>query len=99
MGALFEQLSQIIERLGRLESGMELLVAKQAKQEWYITAEAAKILKKSEFTVREWCRHGRVVARKRNHGRGAHCSWAISHEEILRIQREGLLPFVRLLDS
>jgi hypothetical protein len=50
---------------------------------------------KAEFTVREWCRHGRIKAEKRLSGRGAHPSWVVSHVELLRFQREGLLPIQR----
>ena len=50
------------------------------------------ILGKAEFTVREWCRRRRIHAQKRRSGRGKFCSWVISHEELQRIQREGLLP-------
>jgi hypothetical protein len=47
---------------------------------------------KAEITVREWCRLGRVHAEKKGSGRGRYQSWVISHEELLRIQKEGLLP-------
>ena len=61
-------------------------------KDWYTTEEVAKILGKAEFTVREWCRNGRVKAEKRMSGRGAFSTWVISHQELLRYQREGLLP-------
>ncbi len=61
-------------------------------RDWYSTNEVAEILGKAEFTVREWCRLGRIRAEKRRSGRGAYPSWVISHEELLRIQKEGLLP-------
>jgi hypothetical protein len=61
-------------------------------KDWYTTEEFAQIVGKAEFTCREWCRHGRIHAAKRKSGRGKSCSWATSHEELLRYQREGLLP-------
>ena len=51
----------------------------------------ARIAGKAEFTVREWCRLGRIRAIKKWSGRGKHQGWAIPHEELLRYQREGLL--------
>jgi hypothetical protein len=33
-----------------------------------------------------------VHAEKRKSGRGPHPAWVISHSELLRFQREGLLP-------
>lgn len=83
---------QLIERLERIEATLQLLVQKQAVREWYSTDEAGRILGKDGFTVREWCRLGRVHAQKRRSGRGKHTSWAIAHTELLRIQKDGLLP-------
>jgi hypothetical protein len=52
----------------------------------------ARLLGKAEFTVREWCLLGRIRAEKRQSGRGAFPAWVIAHEELLRYQKEGLLP-------
>jgi transposase len=82
----------VVERLDRIEATLQLLVEKQATKDWYSTAEVAQILGKAEFTVREWCRQGRVRAEKKGSGRGKYQSWVISHPELLRIQKEGLLP-------
>jgi hypothetical protein len=81
----------IEERLDRIESLLAALVERQQVREWYTTEEFALIVGKAEFTVREWCRHGRITAKKRLSGRGAFAAWVISHEELLRYQREGLL--------
>ena len=61
-------------------------------KEWYSTAEVATILGKAEFTVREWCRLGRVHAQKKRCGRGQSGEWIISHAELTRVRNEGLLP-------
>ncbi|MBS0204434.1 MAG: helix-turn-helix domain-containing protein [Planctomycetes bacterium] len=60
-------------------------------QKFYSTADVAKILSKAEFTVREWCRHQRIRAEKRPCGRGNSKEWMISHDELERVQAEGLL--------
>jgi hypothetical protein len=82
----------IISRLERLESLVLVLVERQCVREFYGTEEFAKAVGKAEFTVREWCRHGRIRAEKRLSGRGAFPAWVISHTELLRFRKEGLLP-------
>lgn len=62
------------------------------QKECYTTAEAAAILGRRPFTVREWCRHGRVNAVKADCGRGASDEWRISRAELDRIRNDGLLP-------
>ena len=83
------------ERLDRIESMLAVLVERQTVREWYTTEQVARLVGKAEFTVREWCRHGRLRAEKRASGRGAYPAWVISHAELLRYQREGLLPAKR----
>jgi excisionase family DNA binding protein len=78
--------------LERIEALLVTLVERHSVKEWYTTSEAAKLLGVSQFTLREWCRLGRCHAKKRSSGRGAHASWTLSREEILRLEREGLLP-------
>ena len=80
------------ERLVKIESMLVMLVERQTVREWYTTEQVAQLVGKSDFTVREWCRLGRIHAEKRRSGRGAHPAWIISHEELQRLQRDGLLP-------
>jgi hypothetical protein len=87
-----EQHSELWDRLAKIELMVQLLVERQTIKEWYSTAEVAKLLGKAEFTVREWCRLGRVHASKRESGRGLSHEWIISHEELNRVRNEGLLP-------
>jgi Helix-turn-helix domain len=84
------------ERLDRIESMLTLLVERQQVREWYSVEEFARIVGRAGFTCREWCRHGRIKAEKKDSGRGAYASWVISHAELLRFQREGLLPLRKL---
>lgn len=80
------------ERLTKIEAMLAVLVGRQPARDWYSVEEFARIVGRAEFTCREWCRGGRIVAQKKASGRGAHAGWVISHTELLRYQREGLLP-------
>jgi DNA-binding transcriptional MerR regulator len=83
------------EHFEKIESMLALLLERQTVKDYYSTAEFARLVGKAEFTVREWARLGRIRAEKRKSGRGAFTSWVISHQELLRYQREGLLPSER----
>lgn len=83
---------EIIERLQRIEAALDQLVQQREIKEWYTTEEVASIVGKAPFTVREWCRLGRVRAEKRDCGRGNSREWMIGNEELRRIQNQGLLP-------
>jgi hypothetical protein len=84
LDALAASLARIEERLGQDAVG--------GAQEHYGTAEVAKLFGKAEFTVREWCRLGRLRATKKRSGRGPHAAWVVSRDELARYHREGLLP-------
>lgn len=79
------------ERLERIETMLVALVERHSAREWYSVEQFSRLVGRSEFTVREWCRLGRIQARKKESGRGAYAAWAISNEEWQRYQREGLL--------
>jgi hypothetical protein len=85
-------MNEILERLDRIEAALACLIEQRQIQDWYDTKTAAEILGKSAYSVREWCRLGRVLAEKRLCGRGTSKEWMISHEELMRIKAEGLLP-------
>jgi len=80
------------EKIERIEAMLVLLVERQQVREWYSTKEFARMVGKAEFTIREYCRHGRLRAERKASGRGSFSSYAISHLEMLRYQRDGLLP-------
>lgn len=91
--------AEITTRLERIEAALAAfqatiaaLLERSAARDWYTTEEFAGAVGLSELTVREHCRLGRLSAVKRQSGRGAHCAWAISHQELKRYQQHGLLP-------
>jgi hypothetical protein len=86
---------ELHSRLQRIEALLAALVEQRTVKEWYSTAELAAILGRAEFTVREWCRLGRVRAEKKKCGRGPASEWIVSHEELTRVRNEGLLPDAR----
>lgn len=85
----------IYERLAEIERLLCVLVGRQQVREWYSTKEFARAVGKAEFTIREYCRLGRLQAERKASGRGAHPAWVISHAELQRYLRDGLLPCQR----
>ena len=88
-------IDELLDRLIKIESLLASLVEQRTVKEWYSTAEVATLLGKAEFTVREWCRLGRVHAEKKKCGRGVAGEWIVSHTELNRIRNEGLVPDTR----
>jgi hypothetical protein len=92
--ALEEMRKYFLERQDKMQATLDRL-DQERPREWYSTSEVAQTLGKSEFTIREWARLGRCHAKKKLSGRGGALSWVISHEELLRLRKEGLLPIKR----
>jgi excisionase family DNA binding protein len=87
-----DDITTVLARLDRIEATLKTLVERQVVKDWYTTEEIAALVGKSEYTVREWCRQGRIRAQKKGSGRGKYQSWVVGHEELERFQKEGLLP-------
>jgi hypothetical protein len=85
-------IDELLRRLDRIESALGELLFQRTLKEWYSTAEVAKTLDRADYTVREWCRLGRIRAKKKPCGRGKSGEWLVSHEELMRTKNEGLLP-------
>ncbi len=85
----------IEERLDELRAMVLLLVERQTVKDFYEIEEFARLVGREPFTCREWARLGRIRAEKKLSGRGAHARWTVPHSELLRYQKEGLLPCCR----
>ena len=83
------------ERLEKIEALLLVLVDRQQVREFYEIEEFARLAGREPFTCREWARRGRIRAVKKLSGRGAHAGWVVSHDELLRYRREGLLPWLK----
>lgn len=86
------EIQNLKTQLDRIELLLSQFVEQHSQKEFYTTAEIARILSRSEFTIREWCRLRRISAEKSHSGRGNTKEWRISHSELIRVQNEGLLP-------
>jgi hypothetical protein len=87
-----DDIVSVLARLDRIEAALQILVERQSVKDWYTTTEVAHCLGRSDYTVREWCRLGRIRAKKKPCGRGKGGEWLVSHEELTRLKNEGLLP-------
>ncbi|HVX12082.1 MAG TPA: helix-turn-helix domain-containing protein [Pirellulales bacterium] len=92
MSTVEQRLDRIEGALATFHAMLAALLEQRTVRDWYTTKQFARRVGLAEFTVREHCRNGRLNAAKRQSGRGAFCTWAISHEELQRFQRHGLLP-------
>ncbi|MCA9042227.1 MAG: helix-turn-helix domain-containing protein [Planctomycetaceae bacterium] len=84
--------TDITTRLEKIEQLLVDLIQQKQQKEWYSTAELSELTGRAEFTVREWCRLGRITAEKESNGRKH--EWRISHEEVQRILNHGPRPLV-----
>ena len=81
-------IDSLLQRLDGIEAVLGRLVQERVKKEFYTTAEVAKLIGRSEYTVREWCRKGQVQAEKAPNGR----SWLVRHEELDDLRNRGPHP-------
>jgi hypothetical protein len=87
-----ERLTVLVEKVARIEAAISLLVQQHTVKEQYSVEEAAAILRRRPYTIREHCRLGRIRATKRDSGRGEFGEWAISREELEHVMAHGVRP-------
>jgi hypothetical protein len=83
---------ELVERLDRIEAVLAQLERRQQVKDYYTVEEFGELVGLASFTIGQHCRMGRIRASKKGSGRGPHKGWAIAHQELIRYQREGLLP-------
>jgi len=92
LAAVVERLDRIAQDQSHLGNAVmevrEAVVNQRPVKEWYTVAEFAATVGRTDWVVRQWCKSGRLSAQKTLNGR----SWRVSHEELQRYAREGLLP-------
>ncbi len=93
MNEINKALSKLDERLARIEDLLSKPSnGKEFRKDWFTVPEAAEMLEKQPYTIREWCRLGRIEAKKRECGRGRTSEWVISVDAIERYLNDGLSP-------
>lgn len=98
VGIVRHEIGELKEWLAKQFSSVFAALAQKepSTKDKYTPAEVAVIVGRRPYTVREWCRYGRIRAEKViGVGRGSEEAWRISHAELTRYLNEGLLPGVR----
>jgi hypothetical protein len=82
----------LLKALDELKSLVAILVSRSGIKTYLSVAEVAHLVGKAPYTVRQWCRLGRLNAEKQLCRRGKHAAYVVSMTELQRYEKEGLLP-------
>ena len=80
----------ICGKLENIQKTLDQLLGHQAKA-YYTVEEFAEKVGRAAYSIRQACNLGRIRGEKASHC-GKHQRWSISHKELERYQKEGLLP-------
>lgn len=83
---------QIANIESKIDDMRALIKDQRTIKDWYSVNEVAAIVKRAAWTVREWCRDGRIDARKRETGRGDTLDWEIPRTGLEHYREHGLRP-------
>jgi hypothetical protein len=89
---VYQLLNETRDAIRRVEEKQARLDAQEPPRQFYTTKEFAERVDRSEYTVRQWCKNGRINAQKRPGGRGAYDEWQIPASEPQRFLDYGFLP-------
>ena len=64
MQTVAECLSRLDDRIGRIEAHLTVLAKERTVRESYSTKQLGRVARKGHYSVREWCRLGRIGATK-----------------------------------
>ncbi len=70
-----------------LNAGMGVAVR---PREWFSPEEIGRMIGRTADCVRDWCRMGRIGARKRATGRGSYLAWEIHTDALAEYLDHGL---------
>ena len=84
---LIRQVDQLGGRIDALETHLRAVVVSRLEKDWYTTDEVAVLTGRAPWTVREWCRLGRIRAKKSPRSD----KWVVSKLELKRLLNDGLL--------
>lgn len=88
-----EQLKNVYIRVLNIEAMLKRIVEQRQVTGDFTVAEFAEAVGRRPYTVREWCRLGRINARKAPGAKkGDEEGWRIPHAEYERYRNDGLLP-------
>ena len=86
---------EILRELQEVKAMLTVLVERQTVKEYYEIEDFSSLVGKTTFTCREWFQLGRINSEKKLSDNGAYARWVVSQAELLRYQKEGLLPYQR----
>ena len=81
----------LLDEVKLMRGQLDDLVNRQTVKDFYTTEEFAKLKGMKPKTVRDYCNEGRLKGEKQRTGHGRSKRWVVSHDEMLRFEREGLL--------
>ena len=84
--------NEVVALLKRIDIKLDGLIAQRTIQRYYSVSQFAERVNKSCFTIRQHCINRRIVAEKRQTGRGRSLEWMIPHQSLEVYLSEGLLP-------
>jgi hypothetical protein len=76
----------------KMDQIFDKLTGPREDRSCYTVEETAEKIGRRPYTVREWCRSGRINATKRVERRGGAELWSVSAAELTRYRNEGLFP-------